>query len=154
MSEPLAPIATPVYVAPAPKAKRRWPWIVGGTVAVLFVIGIATSHGSHSAAPEMPHGVLASGELDGLHDVTIAQCTPSGLAGMAQVTTKVTNHTTTVQSYMITVSLNDPAGNRVSEANGATNSLAPGQTASVDLIGSTATGAVSCTVASVSRLPV
>jgi hypothetical protein len=148
-----APTAVPTNTAP-PRKRRRWPWIVGGTLAVLVVIGIAapatptTSTPAGSSVSALPVLDNAAG------DVTISQCTPSGALGMAQVTTQVHNSTTSAQSYMITVSLNDAAGNRVAEANGAVNSLAPGQSAHVDLLGAQAPGATACTVASVTRIPV
>jgi hypothetical protein len=53
----------------------------------------------------------------------------------------------------ITVSVNDAAGNRLAEANGAASSVAPGQSATADLLGGAATGAKNCTVANVSRFP-
>lgn len=146
------PVPAPIAAAPAPKRRRRWPWIVGGAFAVLVVIGIAAPTTPSAPGASLP--AATSILSDATHDVVITTCNPSGSAGMSQVAVKVTNSTATVESYLITVSLNDPGGNRVSEANGATNSLTPGQSATVELFGGDATGSITCTVASVSRIPV
>lgn len=150
-----APNAVPstVPAAPQPARKRRWPWIVGGGLAILVVIGIVAPSSpttSTLAAPSV--GVMTT--PGALGDISITQCTPNGPADMAQVTAQVHNGTDSTQSYMITVSLNDAAGNRVAEANGAANSIMPGQSARVELIGESAAGAVACTVASAVRIPV
>lgn len=152
IDETPVPVSSPVAPSPAPKRGRRWPWIAGGTLAVLIVIGIAAPATPSAPGDNLPATIISSD--DATHDVTITTCNPTGSMGTSQVAVKVTNSTRTVESYMITVSLNDPGGNRVSEANGATNSLAPGQSATVELFGGTATGSTTCTVASVSRIPV
>lgn len=51
------------------------------------------------------------------------------------------------------LTVHPPAGNRLGEANGASNSVAPGQSANAQLIGSGAKGVVQCTVANVNRYP-
>jgi hypothetical protein len=146
-----APLDTPVVPAPAPQRRRRWPWIVSGVLAVLIVIGLAAPSTPSSPGASLPATSAILG--DATADVAITTCNPSGAMGIAQVTAKVTNSTATAESYLITVSLNDPAGNRVSEANGAVNALTPGQSATVELLGGTASGSTTCTVASVTRIP-
>lgn len=163
MSEPTttAPAALPPAPAPVPAKRRRWPWIVGGTVAVLIIIGIASgpSTDNHSARPVDPSGpVTFQDSNDAISDVTVDKCAggTDATLGMAQVTVKITNHTSSVQSYLITASVNDAQGNRLTEANGASNSVAPGQTANAELIGGSAQGmanATSCSIANVTRLP-
>jgi hypothetical protein len=160
MSEPT--ITTPAALPPAPPApskRRRWPWIVGGSVAVLITIGIVSgSAAQHSVQPVDPSGpVTFQNDTDAISDVTVAKCAggPEAGIGMAQVTVKITNHTDQVQSYLITASVNDAQGNRLTEANGASNSVAPGQTATADLLGGSTEGmanASSCTIASVTRI--
>ena len=86
-------------------------------------------------------------------DVTVSECDGSSQFGLAKVTVKITNSTDRVQSYLITASVNDAAGNRLGEANGASNSVAPGQSATAELVGGAAEGAANCTVASVNRIP-
>lgn len=153
---PPAPAPSP---APVPSKRRRWPWIVGGTVAVLIVIGIASGPSTHhSSRPVDPSGpVTFQNDSDAISDVTVNQCaggTDASL-GMAKVAVKITNHTDQVQSYLITASVNDAQGNRLTEANGASNSVAPGQTANADLLGGSTEGmanATSCAIASVTRI--
>src|SRR6476646_5902050 len=117
MSEPtITPAALPQAPAPAPSKRRRWPWIVGGTVAVLIVIGIAsgptTDHSTQ--ADTSGHGAAFQNDSNAAGDVTVDKCSGGAEAslGMAQVTVKITNRTSSVQSYLITASVNDAQGNR------------------------------------------
>lgn len=82
-------------------------------------------------------------------DVTVDTCQP-GTFG-AQVKVKVVNHSSKTSSYLINVSVEDAAGTKVGEANGASNNVAAGQTALVDLLAGNAPGLTSCKVASVTR---
>lgn len=91
-----------------------------------------------------------------INDVVLTQCTGTydGSPYLGKVTVKVINPTDVVQSYMITVSMNDATGARLAEANGASNSVMPGQTAKADLIVTGVEGVTGCTVANVIRIPV
>jgi hypothetical protein len=86
-------------------------------------------------------------------DVTITKCGDADQFGMNTVTVRVTNSTDRTQSYLVTASLNDAAGNRLVEANGASNSVAPGQSANAELLASGAKGVSQCTIANVTRIP-
>jgi hypothetical protein len=66
---------------------------------------------------------------------------------------RITNSTDRTQSYWVTASMNDAVGNRLGEANGASNSVAPGQSANAQLLGTDAKGVTQCTVANVTRMP-
>jgi hypothetical protein len=72
---------------------------------------------------------------------------------MADIQVRITNTTSQVQSYWVTVSVNDAAGNRLAEANGASNAIRPGQSAIAKLLGPGVSGGVSCSVAKVNRFP-
>lgn len=43
--------------APAPKKHRKWPWVVGGLVAVIIVISVATSSGGGSGTQVAASGI-------------------------------------------------------------------------------------------------
>jgi uncharacterized protein with FMN-binding domain len=130
---------------------------VGGTAAVLIIIGIATAPGAPTTTAT-PGSVIATVSGNAMDDVKLTNCAsgPAASDGLTQVAAEITNHTGQVQSYLVTGSVNDPAGNRLTEVNGASNSVAPGQSATVDLIGGTTTGtgtAAYCTIANVTRIP-
>lgn len=124
------------------------------TFGALVMIGAC---GAAVSAPSTPGSSIVAalpGNANG--DVSVSQCLAedSSPLGLSQVTVRVTNTTDRVQSYMITVSINDAQGNRLTEANGASNSVLPGQSATADLVGTAVTGASSCAVANVTRVPV
>jgi hypothetical protein len=62
---PRAPVAAP----PVKKSRRKWPWVVGGIVALLFIIGLtdggntSTSAGNTDPAP----ATMATSFGDGVH---------------------------------------------------------------------------------------
>lgn len=75
------------------------------------------------------------------------------MIGMADIAVRITNSTDRVQSYWVTVSVNDSAGSRLAEANGASNAIRSAQSANAGLLASGVEVAVSCAVASVTRIP-
>jgi hypothetical protein len=130
--------------------------IAGWTVSIvagLVVIGSCVNSGASSPGSSLGASLPTN---DALSDVVVAECNGSdgSTFDMGRVTVKVTNSTDRVQSYMITVSMNDASGARLAEANGAANSVAPGQVATTDLFSGTGIDNVAaCTVAGVSRFP-
>ncbi len=134
--------------------------LVLGAVALVIQIIVIAAVGS---AVNQTHGTITTGALftaalpttsnDAMADVRITKCSGGGgPLGMGAVAVQVTNHTSAVQSYLVTVSLNDAAGNRVAEANGASNSVGPGQSAAADLLAPAARDVAQCTVAHVTRI--
>lgn len=126
--------------------------IAYGSVSVvvgLVVIGACASSGTGS--PSTPFDALPTNNAES--DVKITKCGGGDQFGMNTVTVQITNSTNRVQSYLLTASMNDKAGNRLGEANGASNSVAPGQSATAELFGSAGKGVAQCTVANVSRMP-
>jgi hypothetical protein len=148
----------------SPSWNRKWVWAVGGVFA-LFVLGglINSGNGDNratstastaSTATTTPSfgtfATMASAE----DDVIVSKCVTSGdVIGMADIAVRITNSTSRVQSYWVTVSVNDAAGNRLTEANGASNSIRPGQAATAKLLAPAVDGASSCAVANVTRIP-
>lgn len=130
--------------------------IIGVLFAALMVAGMNAAF-SPSATPagslQTPFGLTTTDAA--IHDAVVTKCEAgSDQFGMTKVAVRVTNSTGRVQSYMITVSVNDAAGNRLGEANGASNSVAPGQSATAQLVGGTIEGvAKNCSVAKVNRFP-
>jgi hypothetical protein len=153
------------YPPPPPQKTRKWPWVVLAVVAFFVVVGIASGDSETPASlgtqgspvavqDEAPSifGALPSNNAEG--DVKVTKCDTGGDAiGMADIEVRITNSTNRTQSYMVTVSVNDAAGNRLTEANGASNSVSPGQAATAELLASAVDGAASCAVANVSRFP-
>ena len=121
-----------------------------GFVTLLIVI--------FAAAGSSTDGPLAGSSLPAtsaaMSDVSVAECGgSSGPLGLSNVAVKITNSTDRVQSYFVTVSVNDDAGNRLGEANGASNSVTPGQSATAELLGVGVEGVANCVVANVTRIP-
>lgn len=155
------------YPPPLPQKRPKWPWLILGPVAFFFVIAIATGDGdtpaTSSGAQRSPVAVqddapgafgIVPTNADVEGDVKVTKCDMSGNAiGMADIEVRITNSTSRVQSYLVTVSVNDAAGNRLTEANGASNSVRPGQAATAELLASAVDGAASCAVANVTRIP-
>lgn len=140
--------------------KARGGMAIAGLVlgAITVVIGIIVVAAVGSAVDQVNKDLQSvpapfTSTSDAVKDVTVTECSGQGQFGMATVKVRVTNPTDRVQSYFVTVSVNDAAGNRLAEANGAANAVAPGQSANADLLGATASGAKNCTVANVSRIP-
>jgi hypothetical protein len=117
-------------------------------VIVFAAVGSAANRAGGSSAP---FAALPTNNAE--RDVVITKCGGDDQFGMNSVTVRVTNSTDRSQSYLITASMNDAAGNRLGEANGASNSVAPGQSANVQLIGTAAKGITQCTIANVTRMP-
>lgn len=113
---------------------------------VIFAASAGSANGSLTGA-SLPATSAA------MSDVSVTECGNDGPLGWSSATVKITNSTDRVQSYFVTVSVNDAAGNRLGEANGASNSVAPGQSATTELLGGAAYGIASCTVANVNRIP-
>jgi hypothetical protein len=65
---------TPVAAPPVKKSRRKWPWIVGGVVALLFIISIA-----NSGNPQPDPGNPANGGVADLWMTYDAQTPPQGL---------------------------------------------------------------------------
>lgn len=131
---------------------RRHPILtgLGAVVGFLVVVGAFANSGT-SSSPSAPFAALPTNNAE--HDVAITQCGGDDQLGMNTVTVRITNSTDRTQSYWVTASMNDAAGNRLGEANGASNSVAAGQSANAQLIGTGAKGVTQCTVANVSRIP-
>jgi hypothetical protein len=123
-----------------------------GALIVIGACNASTPEGSAHRS-SLPSGPTIGGSAIG--DVVLTQCTGTyeGSPYLGKVTVKVTNPTDRVQSYMITVSMNDTSGTRLEEANGASNSVMPGQTAKADLLATGVEGVAGCTVANVVRIP-
>jgi hypothetical protein len=141
--------------APQPQASwaRRHPILTGAAAVVgfLVVVGACANSGTSNSGPSAPFAALPTNNAE--RDVAITKCGGDDQFGMNSVTVRITNSTDRVQSYWITASMNDAAGNRLGEANGVSNSVAPGQSANAQLIGTGAKGVAQCTVANVSRIP-
>ena len=126
------------------------------TVVVMAIVLAAVGSAANQVSKDLqsvPAPFPAAPTTGAEKDVTVTECSGQGQFGMATVKVRVTNPTDRVQSYLVTVSVNDAAGNRLAEANSAVNSVAPGQSANADLLGGAATGAKNCTVANVTRFP-
>lgn len=141
---------------PAAQTKASWarrhPILtgLGAVIGFLIVVGACANPGTPSS-PSAPFAALPTNNAEG--DVAITKCGGDDQFGINKVTVRITNSTDRVQSYWVTASMNDKAGNRLGEANGASNSVAPGQSANAELMGTGAKGVTQCTIANVSRMP-
>lgn len=129
---------------------------IGVGFVVLFTIFMVSTAAalSQGYAPVVPFPAVSTSEA--LNDVKVTECDGgSGPLGMSGTTVAVTNGTDRTQTYLITISLNNADGNRLDEAIGAVNSVAPGQKATSDLFsgGAHTQGVTACAVASVNRVP-
>ncbi|MGH8571742.1 MAG: hypothetical protein ACREX8_04085 [Gammaproteobacteria bacterium] len=148
MTQQIAPQSAP---QPARASwARRHPILTGMAVVVGGLIAIGACSDT-SATPSAPFSALPTNSAEG--DVVITKCGDADQFGLNTVTVKITNSTDRTQSYFVTASLNDAAGNRLAEANGASNSVAAGQSANADLLATGAEGVTQCTVANVTRTP-
>ncbi|MGH3871237.1 MAG: DUF4190 domain-containing protein [Pseudonocardiaceae bacterium] len=123
-------------------------------VSVFAAVGSAANQAGKSlgGVSGAPFAALPTNNAE--RDVAITKCGGGdGQFGMNTVTVRITNSTDRTQSYFVTASMNDAAGNRLGEANGAGNSVAPGQSANAELLANGVKGVVACTVANVSRIP-
>jgi hypothetical protein len=127
--------------------------VLGSITVVIGIIVIAALGSAASTVskdrPGGPVGFLPTN--DAINDVVVTKCGGDDQFGLSKVTVRITNPTDRVQSYLVTASINDASGARLAEANGASNAVAPGQTATAELMGTAADGAVNCTVARVVR---
>jgi Na+-transporting methylmalonyl-CoA/oxaloacetate decarboxylase gamma subunit len=129
---------------------------IGVGFVVLLIIFMASTAAavSQGYAPAVPFPAAPTSSA--MNDVKVTECNSgSGPLGMSGTTVAVTNGTDRTQTYLITVSLNNADGNRLGEAIGAVNSVAPGQTATSDLFdgGADTEGLTACAVAAVDRIP-
>lgn len=144
-----------------PPRNRKWPWVIGGFAALLVFGNVIngghdarTSTSTASTTPSTATFGALSTTSSPEDDVKVSKCVTSGNSiGMADIAVRITNSTNRVQSYWVTVSINDAGGNRLAEANGASNSIRPGQSANAGLLASGVDGAASCAVANVTRIP-
>lgn len=100
-----------------------------------------------------PTADAPAGGGDAGSDVTVTGCN-RGEFGLITAVLSVMNSQDTPQSYLVTVSADGPDGVRVAELNAAANSIQPGQTASVEAVGSVtgeAPEGLTCTVVNVNR---
>lgn len=129
--------------------------LVLGVIAFVVQIGVFAAVGSavNSAgnAPSAPFAALPTDNAE--KDVVITKCGGADQFGMNGVTVRIINSTDRTQSYLVTASMNDEAGNRLGEANGASNSVAPGQSATAELFAGGVKDVKQCTVANVTRIP-
>jgi hypothetical protein len=110
--------------------------------------------GSTSTTSKTPTFGSTSTTTSAEGDVTVSKCDTNGNSiGMADIAVRIINSMSRVQSYWVTVSVNDAAGNRLTEANGASNSVRPGQSATAKLLASTGRWGGLGTVANVSLIP-
>lgn len=133
-----------------------------GGIFALIVLGNVVNGGSNStgsgtstSSNTPAYGGLSTTSISNAEDdVAVSKCVTRGnVIGMADIAVRITNSTNRVQSYWVTVSVNDAAGNRLTEANGASNSVRPGQSATASLLASGVDDGASCAVAKVTRMP-
>lgn len=119
------------------------------TGSAVKAVNDATASASSSASSAAPSAAAPSGAEA---DVVIDSCKDSDFGAEAQLT--ITNSTDSAQSYLVSISGNDAGGQRVSELSAASNSIAAGQSAKVQAIGTLADGTTisGCTIANVTRL--
>jgi hypothetical protein len=84
MTQTLPPPTPTSAPAPAPKRRRRWPWIVGGSTAVLVVIGAATGAGSKGPTSEAQSSATAA-------PATVPAPAPTAAPAPAPTATPVTD---------------------------------------------------------------
>jgi hypothetical protein len=115
---------------PPPKKKsRKKLWITLGILAVLIAgCGAAVIGAVGKAANDVEQSVQDTTPGDGaMADVTLTKFTRDE-HGYGVATLTIKNSTDTVQNYLVTVAVENKAGDQLSTLNGAVESLAPGQT--------------------------
>jgi len=131
---------------------------IGSIITISLIVAVASSPEVQQSTTELSQqldaasqgAAVSAGDASG--DVVIDSC-EAGEFGLLTASATITNSTDAAASYLVTGSANDAEGNRVAELSGAANSIAPGQSAQVDLIGSLdeAPEGMQCVVANVSR---
>ncbi|NAZ73957.1 hypothetical protein GTQ99_00730 [Kineococcus sp. T13] len=127
--------------------------IIGVVIAIIAAVIASAVVASVDEAVESaaPSSSATAAPAQETQDVLVNSCTP-GEFGQVSADLTVTNSDDAARSYLITVSVNGPDGNRLAEANAAANSIAPGQVAQVQAIGSITDppAELTCVVANVS----
>lgn len=127
--------------------RKRW-WLVAIVVVIVISIAASSSSSDNNSKPGKGSGTHPAAD-----DVTVKSCSKTAI-GTSEVGLEVVNHSTKTSNYLINITVLDPSGTRVGEANTALNNVAAGQTARDTAVGSI-TGdppSISCTVADVTRL--
>ena len=131
-----------------------------GALAVLLTIsgcgGVqeAASPASDGATtPDPAVSVPTPTPIDARADVTVTRCLP-GEYETFNPQLRIVNNTDTAASYTVTVSINDPDGTRLAEADASPIAIAAGQTATLLAFGTLVDppAEVTCAVASATRL--
>jgi hypothetical protein len=133
------------------------------TAALAVLLTISSCRGVQEAGGTVPDGstapdaaasvtTAAPTAIDATADVTITKCLP-GDYGTFNPQLRIFNNTDTAASYTVTVSINDPDGTRLAEADASPIAIAAGQTATLLAFGTLADppAEVSCAVASATR---
>lgn len=130
------------------KKKRTW---VLGIVGLFVVIAIASSTSDEKTPVRSGDAASSSGNTNNppAGDVTMATCEQGQFGPTVRVT--ITNRSSKRSNYLVSANLEDAAGNKVGEANGASNNVEPGQTATADLLASANGGFTRCVVKNVER---
>lgn len=133
--------------------------VIASSAALVGVAVVLGGCDVEQAASTLPGAPAVGSSTAALGDVAISECKVSKQFGIGQTAAKVkiTNTTDRTQSYLITISMNDASGARISELNAASNSLTAGQVATADAMGiapeSAEAGPMQCVVANVDRIP-
>jgi hypothetical protein len=133
-------------------AKKRF-WALG--VVGVIIIAVAAGGGSSSKSPsKSQNGGVSTVSDNGSHppqaDVTLTKCATDSI-GLADVEATILNHSSGRSNYLVQVNILDAAGNKIGEANGASNNIEAGQSSTEKLLG-TANGTIaSCKVTEVNR---
>ncbi len=143
MTPPIQPSLTPKQLKALAKAERKfyqkkrfWVPVIG----LLVIVGIAAAGGGSSPVNH-----------PAANDVAITSC-GSDSVGFAKVGVTITNHSTGQSNYLISVNVLDAAGNKIGEADGASNNIASGQSSTESLTGSLNGTPARCVVGNVTRL--
>jgi hypothetical protein len=102
--------------------------------------------------------VVAAPADNGWADVTVTGCSTHTDFGMtfAEASVRITNHTSSPQSYIVTVELNNARGDRIGEATAVSTDLPPGRIVTVTGHGTTNTpgaAGMRCELSNVLRTP-
>ncbi|HEX2040578.1 MAG TPA: hypothetical protein VHF47_12710 [Acidimicrobiales bacterium] len=132
------------------KKKRTW---VLGILGVVVVVALAGGGGgdddrSGDAASEADSSSRNT-ENPPVQDVTVTVCEPGQFGPTVKV--RITNHSSKRSNYLISANLENANGDKVGEANGASNNVDAGQTAESDLLASASGEFTRCVVKNVER---